>query len=147
MLRWRIGGATEPHQLDLVELVHAQQATRILARCTGLAAETRRVCDIALRQRGAVEDLVAMQIGDGHFRRRHEKEIVADDAIDVVFEFGQLPGAGHDFAPYQKWRLDFDVTVLARVEVEHEVDQPAGEPGTGTHQEGKPRASELRAPR
>src|SRR5207248_2791597 len=72
---------------------------------------------------------------------------IGDGAVDVVFELGQLAGAGHDFAPYQKWRLDFDVTVLARVEVEHEVDQPAGKPRTGTHQDRKSRASELRAPR
>ena len=43
----------------------------------------------------AVEDLVAVQVGDRHLGRRDEEEIVVRDAVRVVLELGQLPGAGH----------------------------------------------------
>src|SRR3989440_5414711 len=52
----RIGGAAEAHQLHFVELVYAQQSPRVLSRGSRLAPEARRVGDVSLRQRRAVEN-------------------------------------------------------------------------------------------
>ena len=61
-------GSHQPDQLDLVELVHADQAARVLAVRARLAAEARRVGRHRDRQIGRVEDLVAVDVGDRHFR-------------------------------------------------------------------------------
>jgi hypothetical protein len=52
-LRRRVFGGAVPDQLDLVELVQALDAARVLARGAGLAAEARRVRDEPARQVGA----------------------------------------------------------------------------------------------
>ena len=43
----------------------------------------------------------------------------------------------------QERRLDFAVAVLARVQIEHEVDERAREPRAGAAQHGEPRAGDL----
>src|SRR5216117_2816435 len=69
-------GLLRVHQLHLVELVHAQQAARVLAVRTGFPPEAGRVCGVGERQLGAVEDLVAMQVRERHLGRGHEEEVV-----------------------------------------------------------------------
>src|SRR3954464_2608035 len=66
----RVGRSAEAHELDLVELMHAQQPARVFPGGTRLAAETGRVGDISLRQRRPIEDFVAVEVGDGNLRRR-----------------------------------------------------------------------------
>ena len=88
-------GAAEAHQLHLVELVHADQPARVLARRTRLAAEAGRAGATATGSAAAVEDLVAVDVGDRHLGRRDEVEVVRADVVQLVGELGQLPGAGH----------------------------------------------------
>ena len=55
-----------PHvreHLDLVELVSAEHAARVVARRAGLAAEARRVAGVAERQVVGDEDLLHVQAG------------------------------------------------------------------------------------
>src|SRR5207302_5887624 len=87
-----VGGTGESHQLHLVELMHAQQATRILAGGARFAPEARRVGGVAERQLGGVEDLVAMQVGERDFGRGDEKQIVGRRLVHVVLELGDLAG-------------------------------------------------------
>src|SRR5882762_9905031 len=68
--------------------------------------------------------------------------------------FPVLMGAGArlargliNFAPHQERRLDFDVAVLARVQVQHEVDQASRQSRAGAHQHRESRARELGAAR
>ena len=84
-----------------------------------------------------------MQIRDGHFGRGDQEQVISRRAVDVVLELGQLPRPDHDFTPHEKWRRDLDVAVLARVQVEHEVDQGPRESRAGPHEHRKSRAREL----
>src|SRR5213593_3512362 len=142
-----VGGTGESHQLHLVELMHPQQATRILAGGARFAPEARRVGGVAERQPGGVEDLVAMQVGEGDFGRGDEKQIVGRRLVHVVLELGDLAGALHHFALDDERRLHLDVAVLSGVQVDHEGDEGADELRPGAHKDRKPRAGELRAAR
>src|SRR5579885_292312 len=107
------------HQLHLVELVAADHAARVLAGRARLGPEARRVADILQRQGLGRHDLLAHQIGDGHFRSRDQIErlltglcarssglrglrlrvrrrthlTLAAHLEEVILELRQLPGA------------------------------------------------------
>ena len=61
------------HELDLVELVLADQSARVLAVGAGLRAEAGRVRDQLERQFGRIEDAVAREVGQRHFRGRDQE--------------------------------------------------------------------------
>ena len=108
-------GRRELHQLHLVELVLADQAADVGAVRAGLAAEARRVGGVLDRQQAAVEDLVAIQIGDRHFGGRDQVEVpVAVDLEEVRLELRQLAGAEQGGAVDQERRLHLGVAVLGR---------------------------------
>ena len=65
---------------------------------------------------------------------------VAADLEQILLELRQVARAGQRRGVHQERRLDFGVAVLARVEIEHEVDERAGEPRAGAHQHGEARA-------
>ena len=77
--------ATPVSTNELIELVHPDQASRVLARRPGLAAEARRVGDGAPRPRGARQDLVPMQVGHRHFGGRDQEEPIRRD-VHVALE-------------------------------------------------------------
>src|SRR3989442_756177 len=110
-----------------------------------LSPKAGSVRDVAAGQDRAVEDLVSMEVRDGHFGRRHEKQVVGLSAIGVLFELGQLSGPDHHLAPDDERGLDLDVAVLPSVQVEHEVDQRAYERRSHAHKHGEARTGELRA--
>ena len=65
----RLGDAD---QLDLLELVLADHAARVLAVAAGFGAEARRVRGHAHRQRVGIEDLVAHDVGQRDFGGRNQ---------------------------------------------------------------------------
>ena len=82
------------HELDLVELMLADQAAHVLAVRAGFAAEARRVGRVADRQLAAVENLAAMQVGQRHLGGRHEIQIpVAGNLEQIRLELRQVAGA------------------------------------------------------
>ena len=86
-----------------------------------------------------------MEVGQGHFGGRDQIEIPrAGNLEQVGFELGQLAGAGERGGVGEKGGLHLPVAVLARVQVEHEVDQRARQPRAGAAQHGKPRAGDPR---
>ena len=88
-------GRRELDELDLVELVLPDQAAHVGAVRSRLAAEARRVGGVTQRQLAAVEDLVAMQVGQRHLGRRHQIQVpVAGDLEEVRLELRQVPRAG-----------------------------------------------------
>src|SRR5262249_37088883 len=132
------------HQLYLVELVLADQTTDVLTVGPGLAAKAGRVRRVAERQLAAVEDFVAVEIGQRHFRRRHEIQIpIAGDLEEVRLELRQIAGAGQRGGVDEKRRLDLAIAVLARVQIEHEVDERARQPRARAAQHGKARRCDL----
>ena len=98
-------GTHKPHELHLVELMHANQPPGVLPVRACLASETGRPGCHRDWERCSVEDLIAVHIGDRHFRRRDQEEVVAG-TIEVVLELGQLAG------PDKRRAIDHD-TVAA----------------------------------
>src|SRR5688572_6856286 len=90
VLAGRVLRRRQANELHLVELVDAQQATRVLPVRSRLAAKTWRVAHVGLRQLGRVEHLIAVQARDRHFRGRDEKEVIVFDDVHVVLELRQL---------------------------------------------------------
>ena len=78
------------HELDLIKLVQAIQATHMCAPAARFATEARRVADAFHRQRGLFEDLVAEEISDGHLSRRDQVEIIRLRMVHLPFLVGQL---------------------------------------------------------
>src|SRR5205823_2446493 len=83
----------ELHELHLLELMLADQAARILPRRAGLAAEARRVRTEPARERGRVEDLVAIEIRDRHLGGRDEVVVAVGELEEVLLEFREVSRA------------------------------------------------------
>ena len=77
-----VGRAVREH-LDLVELVHAEDAARVLAVGAGLAPEARRVARVARRQRVGVERVAAVQRRERHLARADEEELAVVDVVHL----------------------------------------------------------------
>ena len=83
-----------------------------------------------------------MQVGQRHFRGRNQIEIpVAGDLEEVLLELRQVAGAAQRRRIDEERRLDLGVAVLARVQVEHEVDERARQPRARAHQHREPGAA------
>src|SRR5438309_1478300 len=90
-----------------------------------------------------------MKICHRHFRRgRQEKLISAGcvwfESVHVRFKFWQLGRPDHAIAPNQKWWTDFEIAVLARMQIEHELDQRTLQPRPNTSETNKSAATEFR---
>ena len=83
MLLARPLGVHELEHLDLVELVDAEDAARVLAGRAGLAPEAGREARVAERQVVLGEDLVGVQRGEADLRRADQEEVVARDLVDL----------------------------------------------------------------
>ena len=111
-------GRRERHQLDLVELVLADQAAHVGAVRSRLAAEARRVRGVADRQLAAVEDLAAVHVRQRHFRGRHQVRSQSPAILNrSASNFGRLPVPVSDARVGHERRLDLGVAVLRRVQV------------------------------
>ena len=126
--------------------MHAQQAARILARRAGFAAEARRVGRVLQGQLLCIQNLVTVNVGHRHFRRRNEKEIVRVRAVHVFLKLGKLSRARHHLAAHHKRRPDFLVAVLLDVQVEHPASQRAQQARTVAFEQRELRSRDLRAP-
>ncbi len=88
-----------------------------------------------------------MQVRERHLRGRHQIEIpLPRDLEEIGLELRQIPGAGQRRGVDHERRLDLAVAVLARVQVEHEVDQGAREPRAGAAQHRESRGRDFRGP-
>ena len=102
----------ELDQLDLVELVAALDAAGVAAGRHLLAPEAGGEGDVADRQLGAVDDLVAVEVGDRHLGGGDEPEVLLGVAIEVLAELGEVAGADQALAAHHVRRVDLDVAVL-----------------------------------
>ena len=102
-------------------------AAHILAIRTRFAAKAGSVRRERNRKPRPVKDLVAVQVRDRHFRRWNEPQIFVSvrDSKQVCRELGKLPCTIHRVGVHQVRRQHFRISVLARVEIKHEVRQSA----------------------
>ncbi len=123
----------------------ADESAHILSVRSGFAPEARRVRRVAKRKLAAVQNLLAMQVGQRHFGGGHQIEIPLPCNLEqILLELGQLAGAGQRRRVRHERRLDLDVLVFARVKVEHEVDERAREARAGAAEHGESRAGNAR---
>ncbi len=86
-----------------------------------------------------------MQVRDGDLGSGDQVQLVAGDDVHLVFLVRDLAGAGRTGRVDDGRRPDLGEPVLARVDVEEPVDQPALEPRTRALVHGEPGAGDLRA--
>src|SRR2546429_9981080 len=100
--------------------MHPQQSTRVPPGGTRFPPEARRVGGVAQRQLSAVQDLVAMQVRDGHLSRRNGEEIVGGRLVWVVGELGDLARALFYRALSDVRRVYLHLAVRPRGQSEHD---------------------------
>ena len=110
-----------------------------------LAAEAGREGDVADGQRRAVEDLVAVEVRDGHLGGRDPPEVLLGVVVQVLAELRQVARADEALAPHHVRRVDLDVAVLLRVQVEHVRDERALQPRAPALEHVEARARDLHA--
>ena len=141
------------HHLDLVELVLADHAARVLAVASRLGAEARRVRGQADGQRLRGQDRVAHRVGQRDLGGRDQVEplVAFGAALDrrehLLLELRQLRGPDQRLGVHDVGRVALGVAVLARVGVEHELRQRAMQRCERAAQEREACAGELRGGR
>ncbi|CAG7651095.1 hypothetical protein SBRY_50523 [Actinacidiphila bryophytorum] len=95
VLGFRLLGSGEDEHLDLVELVHPEDAAGVLAVRAGLAPVAGREAGIAQRQPGRVDDLVHVVGGQRDLGGADQVQVVLVEVVDVVLDLAQVAGAGH----------------------------------------------------
>ncbi len=140
-------GPGEPHQLHLVELVHADDPARVATGRAGLAAEAGREREVPDGELRLVEDLVTVQVRHRHLGGRDEVGGLAGELRrqpeEIFLELRQLTGPGHALGGHHVGDEHLAVAALFRHvrEEGHERAFHARE-GVGEHVEAA--AGELR---
>ena len=84
---WR----AEDEHLDLVEPVHAKDASGVLAVGAGLPPIARAQADVAARQRVRIEDLVGVVGRERDLRGADQVEIILLEMVDVLRGLAEKP--------------------------------------------------------
>ena len=140
LLVFRIGvlGKTYLDELDLFELVLADQPARVPTVTSRFTAKARTIRRVALWQILRVEYLLRMIGRDRHFRRRDEgKSALIADVEQIVFELRKLVCTEERRTIDKKRRQRLGVAVLGGVNIEHEIYKRTFEPGTRTIEDRK----------
>ena len=121
------------------------EAAHVFAVRSGFAAKARRVGRVLQRQQVAVQNLAAMNIRQRYLGRGNQKKIpFAGNLEEVGFELRQLSRRLERCPIDEIRRHDLEVSVLARVQIEHEVCQRARQSRAGAEKQRKSRARHLR---
>ena len=86
---------------------------RLGAGSARLAPEAGRVGHVPDRQLVRLDDLVAVDVGDGHLGGRHQVQLVARDDVHLVFLVRDLPRAARGCRVDDGRRPDLGEAVLA----------------------------------
>ncbi|MPN39050.1 hypothetical protein SDC9_186576 [bioreactor metagenome] len=111
-------------QFHLVKLVLTDQAAGIASGGTGFSAEAGGIGAIFQRQIAAGKNLIAMQVGHGHFGGGDQEILQPLQLEHILFKLGQLTGAGHGSAVGDKGRLNLYIAV-GSVRIKKIVDDSA----------------------
>ena len=136
--------ADDVHQLHFLELMLAQHPSRVLAVRPRLAAKAGRVADEPHRQFLGLQNPIARDVGDRDLRGRNQVEVVLVNPEQIVGELRELAGAAQRLGRDQVRDVDLVVAVLARVHVEHELDEGAVQVRERSAQADEPAARKLR---
>ncbi|MNR00315.1 hypothetical protein D3C85_1160840 [compost metagenome] len=124
----------------------ANHAAGIAARGASLAAEARGVGNQLQRQLFRVENFTGHDVGQRHFGSRDQVQVgftLAADLEQIFLEFRQLASALQCRRLDQVRGVGFFVTVLADVQVDHELRQGTVQARNRTAQQGKAGAGQL----
>ena len=122
----------------------AQEPASVLPGRTCLAPETGRICGVIDREVRGVEDLIAVDVGDGHLRGGNQVQVVALDGVHLPFLVRQLAGAAPGGGIDQQRRPQLQVACQLR-HLEHEADEGALQPGAGAGVQDESAAGDLGA--
>jgi hypothetical protein len=73
----------------------------------------------------AIQRFVAVNVRDRDFGGGDQPEVVALALEEILFEFGELPGAEEAGGIHHEGRQNFGIAVLTRMHVEHEIGERA----------------------
>ena len=104
MLGLGVGRVDVAEHLELVELVHADDAAGVLAVAAGLSAVARRPARVAERSLGEVDDLVGVVAGECDLAGAGEVELVVGQVVDVLGVSAEESGALHDLGAHERGR-------------------------------------------
>ncbi len=144
MLGLRVLGEDVGEHLDLVELVHAEDAPGVLAVRARLAAEAGREARVAQRQALGVQDLVHVVGGERHLGRADQVQVVLVEVVDVLGGLAEEAGAGHRLRAHQR-RGQHRREAGRRGLRDRRVDQGELQEGAHAGQEVEARAGDLGA--
>mmetsp|Transcript_27363 Transcript_27363/g.71655 ORF Transcript_27363/g.71655 Transcript_27363/m.71655 type:complete len:506 (+) Transcript_27363:214-1731(+) len=108
----------EHELLNLLELVHPEDAADVAAAAAGLPPEAGGDAHIADRKLGLVQALRPVESRDGLLRRRDEVLVqlrlvlVLDNLVQHVVVVVELGGLCHEVLLHEEWRLDGGVAPL-----------------------------------
>ena len=139
-------GPRELHQLHFLKLVLPDDPPHIPPIGTRFAAEARRIRTELNRKLIGVQRFVAEEVRYRNLGRRRQPEIGILAMEQVFGELRQLPGSLKARRIDQKRRQHFGVTMLARVDIQHEVDQRPLQLGPQPDVHGEPCARYLGRP-
>ena len=125
--------------------MHPDDPACLAAGCASFAPETWRIGNKLFRKIDNAQNFVAMNVRQLDFRSRRKEELVLLQPIHVSFKFRQLRCANHAIASHQKRRADLDITVLSRMQVDHEINQGAFQLCTCSRETDKTAAAKLRS--
>src|SRR4029079_16714288 len=109
-------------------------------------AEARRVSGVTDRQLIGAQDFLAMEVRYRHLRGRRKIQLVAFAAVKLLLEFRQLRRPLQRLGPHEKGPRNLGVTVLARLQIEQEIDQRPLQPRPRAGETRERRARDLRRP-
>ena len=87
--------------------------------------ETGRISSEFFGQIANAQDLFATKVCKWHFRCRGKEKLILFQAVHVSFKLRKLRCADHAIASHQEWWTNLEVAMLARMQVDHEIDQSA----------------------
>ena len=147
-------GFHDLHQLDLVELMHANHPARAHARRARFRAEARAVGAVVNRKLAGRENLLAMDVRDRRLGRREQIQLAQRGlvqtfahGVSLILKLRKLSHAHHAVAADDVRRRDFGVAVLGRVQIQQELDQRPFQPRAPVRVEQEAAAGKLRPPR
>ena len=147
MSAWTVGGLLGGgvgEELDLVELVHPEQAAGVAPGGARPRAGSRRVAAVSRMGRAASSRISSRYIEvSGDLGRGDGPQVVALEVVGVVGELGQLAGGDHGVGAHQGGRADLLEGV--GVVVEGEGGEGPDEPGPAAAVEREHRTRELGA--
>ncbi len=137
-------GSAVDESLDLVELVHADDAAGVLAVTARLPPEAGRPTGIPLGPIGQVDDLAGVESGQRHLGGADEVHVVLGEVVDLLCVGAEEPGARHDLRPYQH-RRDHQRETVVDGHPYRELEQAELEQRPGAGEEVEAGTGHLRA--